>query len=64
MGQLEKRQQEYLFEKEREAISANRNTVIENAENLGHVSILELTSDKEPTMQQSLRMERMKRVKE
>ena len=54
MGQLEKRQQVYLGEKEGEAISAIRNTVIHDAENLGLVPILELTSDKESTMDQEL----------
>ena len=48
LGQFEKRQQVYLGEKE--AISAIRNTVIHDAENLGLVPILELTSDKESTM--------------
>ena len=54
MGQLEKRQQVYLGEKEGEAISAIRNTVIHDAENLGLVPLLELTSDKESTMDQEL----------
>ena len=54
LGQLEKRQQVYLGEKEGEAISAIRNTVIHDAENLGLVPILELTSDKESTMNQEL----------
>ena len=54
LGQLEKRQQVYLGEKEGEAISAIRNTVIHDAENLGLVPILELTSDKESTMDQEL----------
>ena len=53
-GQFEKRQQVYLGEKEGEAISAIRDTVIHNAENLGLVPILELTSDKESTMDQEL----------
>ena len=52
--QLEKRQQVYLGEKEGEAISAIRSTVIYDAENLGLVPILELTSDKESTMDQEL----------
>ena len=51
---VEKRQQVYLGEKEGEAISAIRNTVIQDAENLGLVPILELTSDKESTMDQEL----------
>ena len=54
LGQLEKRQQVYLGEKEGEAISAIRNTVIHDAENLGLVPILELNSDKESTMDQEL----------
>ena len=54
LGLLEKRQQVYLGEKEGEAISAIRNTVVHDAENLGHVPILELTSDKESTMDQEL----------
>ena len=54
LGQLEKRQQVYLGEKEGEGISAIRNTVIHDAENLGLVPILELTSDKESTMDQEL----------
>ena len=54
LRQLEKRQQVYLGEKEGEAISAIRNTVIHDAENLGLVPILELTSDKESTMDQEL----------
>ena len=53
-GQLEKRQQVYLGEKEGETISAIRNTVIHDAENLGLVPILELISDKESTMDQEL----------
>ena len=40
LGQLEKRQQVYLDEKEGEAISAIRNTVIHDAENIGLVPIL------------------------
>ena len=54
LGQLEKRQQVYLGEKEGEATSAIRNTVIHDAENLGLVPILELTSYKESTMDQEL----------
>ena len=54
MGQLEKRQQDYLVENKEDAISAIRNTVIHDAENLGLVPILELTSDKESTMDQEL----------
>ena len=54
MGQLEKRQQVYLGEKEGEAISAIRNTVIHDAESLRLDPILELTIDKESTMDQEL----------
>ena len=54
LGHFEKSQQVNLSEKEGEAISAIRNTVIHNAENLGLVPILELTSDKESTMDQEL----------
>ena len=54
LGKLEKRHQVYLGEKEGEAISAIRNTVIHDAENLGLVPILELTSDKESNMDQEL----------
>ena len=54
LGQLEKRQQVYLGEKEGEAIWAIRITVIHDAENLGLVPILEFTSDKESTMDQEL----------
>ena len=54
MEQLEKRQQVYLGEKEGEAVSTIRNTVIDDAENLGLVPILDLTSDKESTMDQEL----------
>ena len=45
MEQLEKRQQFYFGEKEGEALPAIRNNVIDDAENLGLVPILELTSD-------------------
>ena len=54
LGQLEKRQQVYLGEKEGETISVIRNTVSHDAENLGLVPILELTSDEESTMDQEL----------
>ena len=54
MGQFEKSQQVYLGEKEGEAISAIRNTVIHDAENLGLVPILYRTSDKESAMDQEL----------
>ena len=52
LGQLEKRQQVKIGAKEGKAILAIRNTVIHDAENLGFVPILELTSDKESTMNQ------------
>ena len=45
MEQLEKRQQFYFGEKEGEALLAIRNNVFDDAENLGLVPILELTSD-------------------
>ena len=54
LGQLEKKQQVYLGEKEEEAISAIRNTAIHVAGNLGLVHILELIPDKESTMDQEL----------
>ena len=54
MGQFEKGQQVYLGEKEGEAISAIRKTVLHDAEYLEFVPILELTSDKESTMDQEL----------
>ena len=54
LGQLEKRQQFYLGEKEGEAISAIRNTVIHDAENLGLVPIYEAKSGRESTMDQEL----------
>ena len=41
MGQIKKSQQVYLGEKEKEKISAIRNTVIYDAENLGLVPVLE-----------------------
>ena len=53
-GQIEKRQQVHFGEKEGEAISAIRNTVIHDAENLGLVPILELTSGKDSTMDREL----------
>ena len=46
LEQLEKIQEVYLGEKEGEAISVIRNTVVHDAENLGLVPKLELTSDK------------------
>ena len=54
LGQLKKRQQVYLSEKEGKAISAIRNTVVNDAEKFGLVPILELTSDKESTMDQQI----------
>ena len=42
----------YLGEKEGERISAIRNTVIHDAENLGLVPVLESYSDKDSTMEQ------------
>ena len=53
-GQFEKTQQVYLGEKEGERISAIRNTVIHDAENLGLVPVLEPYSDKDSTMEQEL----------
>ena len=53
-GQLEKRQKVYPGEKEGEAISTIRNTVLHDAENLGLDPLLELSSDKESTMDQEL----------
>ena len=54
LGQFEKSQQVYLSEKEGEAISAKRNTVIHDAENLGLVPIYEAKSGRESTMDQEL----------
>ena len=54
MGQIEKRQQVYLGEKEGEATSTITNTVIHDAENLGLVPILDLTSDNDSSMDQEL----------
>ena len=52
--QFERRQQVYLGEQEGEAFSAIRITVIHDAKNLGLVPILELTFEKESTMDQEL----------
>ena len=52
LGQFEKSQQVSFSEKEGEAISAIRNTVIHNAENLGLVPIYEAKSGRESTMDQ------------
>ena len=54
LGQLEKRQQVYLGKKEGVEISSIRNTDIHDAENLGLVPILDVTSVKESTMDQEL----------
>ena len=47
LGQFEKSQQVYLSDKEGETLSAIRNTVILNAENLGFVLIYEAKSGKD-----------------
>ena len=52
LGQFEKSQQVYLSGKEGKAISAIRNSVIHDAENLGLVLIYEAKSGKESTMDQ------------
>ena len=54
MGQFEKSQQVTFSEKEGEASSAIRNSVIHDAENLGLVPIYEAKSGKESTMDQEL----------
>ena len=54
LGQFEKSQQVYLSEKEGEALSTMRNTVIHDAENLGLVPIYEAKPGKESTMDQEL----------
>ena len=54
LGQFEKSQQVYHSEKEGEALSKIRNSVIHDAENLGLVPINEAKSGKEPTMDQEL----------
>ena len=54
LGQFEKSQQPYLSEKEGEAISAIRNTVIHDAENLVLIPIYQAKSGKESTMDQEL----------
>ena len=54
LGQFEKSQQVYFSDKEGDAISAIRNTVIHDAENLGLVPIYEAKSGKESTMDQEL----------
>ena len=54
LGQTEKTQQVYLGENEGERISAIRNTVIHDAENLELVPVLEPYSDKDSTKEQEL----------
>ena len=54
LGQIQNSQQVYLDKKEGEKISAIRNTVIHDAENLGLVPLLEPYSNKESTMEQEL----------
>ena len=54
LGQFEKSQQVYLSEKEGEAISAIRNTVIHDDENFGLVPIYEAKSGRVSTMDQEL----------
>ena len=54
LGEFEKSQQVYLSEKEGEALSTIRNTVIHDAENLGLVPIYEAKPGKESTMDQEL----------
>ena len=54
VGQFEKFQQVFLGEKEGEAISAIRNTVIHDAENFSLLPIYEAKSVKESTMDQEL----------
>ena len=54
LGQFEKSQQVYRSEKEKKAISAIRNTVIHNAENLELVPIYETKIGKDSTMDQEL----------
>ena len=60
LGQFEKSQQVYLSEKEGDALSTIRNTVIHDAENLGLVPIYEAKSGRELTMDQELEIEYMK----
>ena len=52
--EFEKCQQVYLCEKDGEALSAIRNTFIRDSGNFGLVTIFELTSGKESTMDQDL----------
>ena len=54
LDKSKKTQQVYLGEKEGERISAIRNTVFHDAENLGLVPVLEPYSDKDSTMEQEL----------
>ena len=53
-GQIEKTQQVYLGENKGERVSAIRNTVFHDAENLGLVPVLKTYSDKDSTMEQEL----------
>ena len=53
-GQIENSQQVYLSEKEGDALSTIRNTVIHDAENLGLVYTYEAKSGKESTLDQEL----------
>ena len=54
MGPFARSQKVYLSEKEGEALSAIRNTVIHDAENVGLVPIYEANSGKDSTMDQEL----------
>ena len=54
LGQFEKSQHVYLSQKEREALSAIRDSVIHHAENLRLVPIYEAKSGKESTTDQEL----------
>ena len=54
-GQIEKSQQVYLGKKkEEEKISKIRTNVIHDAENIGLVTVLELYTDKDSTLEQEL----------
>ena len=53
-GQIEKPQHVYLGKKEGERISAIRNNINHDAENLGLVPLLEPYSDKDSTMEHEL----------
>ena len=54
VGATQKNQQNYLGGKEKEAITAIRNTFSQDAENLNFVPALEIISEKESTMDQEL----------